>query len=446
MDVMVSSATVAGTGGQVASTKQAKEGGTALFSNVLDQRLTGASAEEQAAGLSATLQLLTLQLSGNAPQGQEAGLEQIADQLAKWLEGDQDELNDLLNQPELQDWFAQLQQLLFIMSDDTQLTEEQLTAMNQISGWSENDTLEAASDRAGQWKQLLGQFVQTVQQQPNHPGLQQLAQAFKEMMQPIMEKKLELHVPAVEQASSSQTDSKLAGSAAFVSQMNSALQAKSSLNHLASRSVMPFQLDLLNGPKDSSSMPNHEIAVDSALDSGTATGITSQTVDSLRSQNEQVRAMPHLVHAQAFAEEMSELMLRNIRIAKEGDWTQAKITLHPETLGQVDIKLTLQNGQLIAHFAADTVHGKEMIESQLAQLRANLQNLGLQVDKLEVTQGGMSSGMFQEQRQQQFGNQSGSKTAKKSDGSIQDEMEAISNEQAAQMKKELSGGTIDVSA
>ena len=46
----------------------------------------------------------------------------------------------------------------------------------------------------------------------------------------------------------------------------------------------------------------------------------------------------------------------------------------------------MQDGQLFAQFAADSLAGKQMLESQLPQLRQALLTQGLQVEKLEVTQ------------------------------------------------------------
>jgi flagellar hook-length control protein FliK len=66
----------------------------------------------------------------------------------------------------------------------------------------------------------------------------------------------------------------------------------------------------------------------------------------------------------------------------------------------------MHNGQLVAHFAAQTLLGKEMLEGQLSQLKLSLQGQGLQVERLEVTQSSsLQSSLFQDQRQQQFGQQ-----------------------------------------
>ncbi|NOU93430.1 hypothetical protein GC093_09390 [Paenibacillus sp. LMG 31456] len=110
-----------------------------------------------------------------------------------------------------------------------------------------------------------------------------------------------------------------------------------------------------------------------------------------------------LMHSHNFTEEMTEFIIKSFTVdARAEGITEAKLSLYPQHLGQVDVKLTIHNGQLIAQFMADSLTGKEMLESQLSQLRTTLQSQGIHVEKLEVTQSqSFQSGMFQDQRQQQ---------------------------------------------
>ncbi|MFD0959483.1 flagellar hook-length control protein FliK [Paenibacillus chungangensis] len=93
------------------------------------------------------------------------------------------------------------------------------------------------------------------------------------------------------------------------------------------------------------------------------------------------------VLADEFAETMSNLLVSKLQLSAHGGVSEAKLMLFPEQLGQVDVKITVQNGLLTALFQADNVIAKEMLENQLTQLRHALQSQGLNVDKLEVTQG-----------------------------------------------------------
>ncbi|MCU6707105.1 flagellar hook-length control protein FliK [Paenibacillus sp. J5C_2022] len=93
------------------------------------------------------------------------------------------------------------------------------------------------------------------------------------------------------------------------------------------------------------------------------------------------------VLADEFAETMTGLLVSKLQLSAHGGVSEAKLMLFPEQLGQVDVKITVQNGLLTALFQADNAIAKEMLENQLAHLRHALQMQGLNVDKLEVTQG-----------------------------------------------------------
>lgn len=106
------------------------------------------------------------------------------------------------------------------------------------------------------------------------------------------------------------------------------------------------------------------------------------------------------IPVEKFGDEMSRFLVSKLEIIQAGGVSEAKISLFPEHLGQVDVKITMQNGQLIAQFMTEHAFAKESLESQMAQLRSALQSQGLQVNKLEVTQNTpLSSHMYQDGRQ-----------------------------------------------
>jgi flagellar hook-length control protein FliK len=87
-----------------------------------------------------------------------------------------------------------------------------------------------------------------------------------------------------------------------------------------------------------------------------------------------------------FAQEMTGFITGKLEIVQKGGVAEATISLFPENLGQVDVKITMQNGHLVAQFMTEHSGAKDMLEQQMNQLRAALQSQGLQVEKLEVTQ------------------------------------------------------------
>ncbi|MEK3699144.1 flagellar hook-length control protein FliK [Paenibacillus sp. FSL R10-2199] len=97
------------------------------------------------------------------------------------------------------------------------------------------------------------------------------------------------------------------------------------------------------------------------------------------------------VPVQQFAQEMNTFISGKLEIVKKGGVAEATITLFPENLGQVDVKISMQNGNLVAQFLTQHSGTKDILEQQMNQLRLALQSQGLQVERLEVTQNNPSA-------------------------------------------------------
>ena len=94
------------------------------------------------------------------------------------------------------------------------------------------------------------------------------------------------------------------------------------------------------------------------------------------------------VSVQQFFSEVIELVKNQVSLKKASEFLEAKFSLTPEQLGDIDVKLSIHKGQVTAHFSAETLLAKETLESQISLLRSSLQQQGLQVDKLEISLGG----------------------------------------------------------
>lgn len=115
-----------------------------------------------------------------------------------------------------------------------------------------------------------------------------------------------------------------------------------------------------------------------------------------------MNAQPEQVPAERFVEAMNRVVTRSFQVTQMNGIAEARISLMPEHLGQVDIKLTMQNGQLTAQLVTETVLGREALEQQLGALRSALQGQGIQVEKLEVVQQSSSTTtLFRDHGQQQ---------------------------------------------
>ncbi|WP_058303933.1 flagellar hook-length control protein FliK [Gorillibacterium timonense] len=154
------------------------------------------------------------------------------------------------------------------------------------------------------------------------------------------------------------------------------------------------------------------------------------------------------VNVKNFAEEVSSLLFKNSKLGNLGTLTEARLLLRPEHLGAVDVRITLQNGQLVAHFAAQQSLAKDVLENQMAQLRVNLQNQGYQVERLEVTHSpSLQSGMFHGDQGRQFRQSNGNGQESRSGAAGQQEEEFdASLMNTEQIRRAVAGATVDYTA
>ncbi|WP_157081454.1 flagellar hook-length control protein FliK [Neobacillus soli] len=94
------------------------------------------------------------------------------------------------------------------------------------------------------------------------------------------------------------------------------------------------------------------------------------------------------VSVQQFFSEVIDLVKNQASLKKASEFIEAKFSLTPEKLGDIDVKLSIHKGQVFAHFTAETLIGKETLESQISLLRSSLTQQGFQVDKIEVSLAG----------------------------------------------------------
>jgi flagellar hook-length control protein FliK len=113
------------------------------------------------------------------------------------------------------------------------------------------------------------------------------------------------------------------------------------------------------------------------------------------------QAASTFVLAEDFAETMRGMIVTKFDIRSLNGASEARLTLFPEHLGGVDVRISMQGGVLTAVFMTDTAHAKDMLENQMAQLRSSLQAQGLNVDKLEVTQSESSAVLSGQNGQEQ---------------------------------------------
>lgn len=157
---------------------------------------------------------------------------------------------------------------------------------------------------------------------------------------------------------------------------------------------------------------------------------------------------PVTVPGHQFAEQMDKFLVKQFKLTGGNGISEANINLHPEHLGEMQIRLSIQNGVLNAQFVTHNEAAKELLETQMAQLKGTLQNQGIQVERVEVVQqqqpaADSPSFMNQEQRrrQSQGGESKRSTDAVETLEEFEEELE-----RSATLREAGFGGSLDVTA
>ncbi len=80
-------------------------------------------------------------------------------------------------------------------------------------------------------------------------------------------------------------------------------------------------------------------------------------------------------------------LVDRMKVDVRGNLSEVRITLRPEHLGDVSLKITTENGIITAQFVAENERVKQIIESNFNQLKSTLEEQGIQVSQLSVSVG-----------------------------------------------------------
>jgi flagellar hook-length control protein FliK len=85
------------------------------------------------------------------------------------------------------------------------------------------------------------------------------------------------------------------------------------------------------------------------------------------------------------AQEIANQILDYMKTQVKEDLTSLEMQLHPASLGTLQINVASKGGILTANFVAQTEQVKAAIETQMVQLREQLEEQGIKVEAIEVT-------------------------------------------------------------
>ncbi len=89
------------------------------------------------------------------------------------------------------------------------------------------------------------------------------------------------------------------------------------------------------------------------------------------------------VQKPAAAEVLNQIVDKAVLTVRKGK-NEMRITLKPDSLGHLDLKIATEKNHLMIKITADNVYVKELVEHNLHHLKAELGSHGLQIDKFDV--------------------------------------------------------------
>lgn len=101
----------------------------------------------------------------------------------------------------------------------------------------------------------------------------------------------------------------------------------------------------------------------------------------------QIQASGSTEVASVNKEQLFSQIVEQAKVMVNNGGSEMEVNLKPEHLGRLQLKVTIENEVVTAKFVAESQQVKEIIESNLGQLRRSLQENGIQVDTIMVSVG-----------------------------------------------------------
>jgi flagellar hook-length control protein FliK len=162
--------------------------------------------------------------------------------------------------------------------------------------------------------------------------------------------------------------------------------SKSAATHQHQQPVFLHMREQYMRPKAEGVVDSKSIKLHSG-DVANASGLFTATSPSLMSRVEQlvIHAPQENESTARFVNDMAKMMNRGRLMTLPNGSTQMSIKLFPENLGALDIQIIQRNGEIAAKIIASSAQAKELIETNLNQLRHVLQGQNITVNQIEVS-------------------------------------------------------------
>ncbi|MEK5231132.1 flagellar hook-length control protein FliK [Lysinibacillus sp. FSL K6-0232] len=113
--------------------------------------------------------------------------------------------------------------------------------------------------------------------------------------------------------------------------------------------------------------------------------VTPQTVQTKADTFQVTLPAAKPAQSEALLKEM-QAIINKAQISNAQGITRLTLKLYPENLGTIRIELVQNDGVLTARLLASTAHGRELLDSQIHQLKQAFVQQNIQVDRLDIAQ------------------------------------------------------------
>ncbi len=96
------------------------------------------------------------------------------------------------------------------------------------------------------------------------------------------------------------------------------------------------------------------------------------------------------IRTEVTAKDVFDQIVTAMKVQVSDSKSDVLLQLNPQNLGKIGVQLTNENGIVTGHFVAETEAVKEVIEANLASLKTQLQNQGIDVTEIKITVGNAS--------------------------------------------------------
>lgn len=103
------------------------------------------------------------------------------------------------------------------------------------------------------------------------------------------------------------------------------------------------------------------------------------------------------MRADQFRFEFPAAVVKQANLLESGGANELRITLMPEGLGEVQVRIQGENGQVSLMISADTAHARSLLDGSINLLRQQLEAQGVQVNRVEVTPSSAAGSMAMNQ-------------------------------------------------